>query len=404
MAFQTRTTGSDNSNMNTRLYIKSSGNVGIGTTSPGSLLDVNGNVNCTSFTNSGTLTACNTTVSNLTVNGIVQNALQFPANNPWLTMYTKYGATDYYGYGQFGTGTVRAVISGSFTSASFQVSRPNDSNLATWSNLLSVDYYGNAIVQNNLSVNGTGNTGGAMSVGGNLNLNGGSMSTQNGSLTILDTSKTTSNFTVFNDGSSKFRNGAIIQQAQVGSAFSGDATFGNVSCFSTTGFALIQNSTGTLTTTNASSGGSVRTAVNGTLTSSFNASTFSIGTDSLNVPAWSNVANSPVIVAGGYTAFSGLTGTIDLSPIWGSTLTTSMGELKIFVKTRVINHAVSCMVSIYISRQAGNQATFVQNSYYNNGCSAASYSINSYNQLVINMNSITGSPALFGTFLYQGIL
>jgi hypothetical protein len=71
LSFQTRTPGSDNSNMLTRMYIQSTGSIGIGNTSPGSLLDVSGNINCTSFTTNGTFTACNSTVSNLTVNGFV---------------------------------------------------------------------------------------------------------------------------------------------------------------------------------------------------------------------------------------------------------------------------------------------------------------------------------------------
>lgn len=107
MSFQTRTPGSDNSNMNTRMHIQSTGNVGIGTTSPGSLLDVNGNVNCTSFTTNGSLTACNSTISNLTVNGIVQTGLQYPSSDPGMMVFSKYAdPKDYYGYGQFGLGTV----------------------------------------------------------------------------------------------------------------------------------------------------------------------------------------------------------------------------------------------------------------------------------------------------------
>jgi hypothetical protein len=82
LSFQTRTSGSDNSNMLTRMVIQSTGYVGIINTSPGSLLDVSGNVNCTSFTTNGTLTACNSTLSNLTVNRLVQSTLNFSATNP----------------------------------------------------------------------------------------------------------------------------------------------------------------------------------------------------------------------------------------------------------------------------------------------------------------------------------
>lgn len=62
------------------------------------------------------------------------------------------------------------------------------------------------------------------------------------------------------------------------------------------------------------------------------------------------------------------------------------------------------MISIYISKLKGNQATYVQIAYYNNGCSASSYSINVSNNLVINMNLITGSPQLYASWQYMGVL
>jgi hypothetical protein len=141
------------------MYVQSTGNVGIGTTSPGSLLDVNGNVNSTSITTNGTLTACNTTVSNLTVNGLVQNCLNYTANDMGFWAKATYAnALDVYGFGQTGTGTVRSIISGTFSSASYRVSKPFNTSYTTWTDLLTVDFNGNTAATGTVS-------------GTNLNLN-----------------------------------------------------------------------------------------------------------------------------------------------------------------------------------------------------------------------------------------
>jgi hypothetical protein len=159
LSFQTRTSGSDNSNMLTRMVIQSTGNVGINTTSPGSLLDVSGNVNRMSFTTNGTLTACNSTVSNLTVKGIVQSTLDFLATDLGFFCKTLYGsALDVYGFAQTSGGTVRSVISGTYSAGSYRVSKPFNTSYTSWTNLLTVDYNGNTAASGTVS-------------GTNLNLN-----------------------------------------------------------------------------------------------------------------------------------------------------------------------------------------------------------------------------------------
>jgi hypothetical protein len=159
LSFQTRSPGSDNSNMLTRMYIQSTGNIGIGNTSPGSLLDVSGNVNCTSFTTNGTLTACNSTVSNLTVNGIVQSTLNFPATDPGFFCKSLYGsALDVYGFAQTSGGTVRSVISGTYSACNYWVSKPFNTSYTSWTDLLTVEYNGNTVATGTVS-------------GTNLNLN-----------------------------------------------------------------------------------------------------------------------------------------------------------------------------------------------------------------------------------------
>jgi hypothetical protein len=145
--------------MLTRMVIQSTDNVGVGNTSPGSLLDVSGNVNCTSFTTNGTLTACNSTVSNLTVNGLVQSTLNFPATDPGFFFKSLYGsALDVYGFAQTSGGAVRSVISGTYSADSYRVLKPFNTSYTSWTNLLTVDYNGNTVATGTVS-------------GTNLNLN-----------------------------------------------------------------------------------------------------------------------------------------------------------------------------------------------------------------------------------------
>jgi hypothetical protein len=59
LSFQTRTPGSDNLNMNTRMVVQSTSNVGINTTSPGCLLDVAGSARFVDTAITGLLTCSN---------------------------------------------------------------------------------------------------------------------------------------------------------------------------------------------------------------------------------------------------------------------------------------------------------------------------------------------------------
>jgi hypothetical protein len=181
LSFQTRTPESDNNNMLTRMYMQSTGNIGIGSTSPGSLLDVSGNLNCTSFTTNGTLTACNTTLSNLTVNGIVQSTLNFPAADPGFFCKTLFAfALDVYGFAQTSGGTVRFVISGIYSAASYKVSKPFNTSYTSWTDLLIVDYNGNTsatgtVSGTNLNLNSVSITSNQIKIGYTANTPGSSV-------------------------------------------------------------------------------------------------------------------------------------------------------------------------------------------------------------------------------------
>jgi hypothetical protein len=185
LSFQTRNSGSDNSNMNSRMVIQAAGNVGIGTTSPGCLLDVAGSARFVDTATTGLLTCSNglamktntwmtgtdntnrmyfatsadTTLSapngqynfqnnmgNTSVQITSNLGFNYPQSEPGFMISSSYGtkpSLDAYGYGQFLTGTVRAVISGSYSAASFRVCRPFNTSYTSWTDLLTVDSSGN---------------------------------------------------------------------------------------------------------------------------------------------------------------------------------------------------------------------------------------------------------------------
>jgi hypothetical protein len=409
----------------------STGYVGINNASPGYPLDVGGIVNCTTLQGllaysyltglpsvlSNTSPAF-TTVSNASINAsncvngaavCATGGLQFPASDPgWMTV-ANYGGADRYGFGQWAGGQVRAVISGSYSAAGFNVCKPFNSNYTSWSNLLSVDSSGNCSNLGNLNVgDGMVNVTNQLNVQGYLQQNGsGAIGTQKPQLVFFNSAQTASNLVLYDDGSSKFRNGVVIQTAQIFSnVFNNDATFSHLNNHNTTGYALTQSSGG-LSTVNATSGNAVRLAVNGALTSSHSANGFQIGADAFAIPSFNQVGSTHVIITnpGGYITFSTVTqGYLDTSQTWGSGTSTCMDQLQIFIKSAVVN-PVACMLNSNISRLSGQTATYVQQSFYNNGCSINNYSIPSgSNGIVINMNGITGNPTLYMNWIYQGVL
>lgn len=252
----------------------------------------------------------------------------------------------------------------------------------------------NFTAQNNISA------GNNLTVSGTLNCT--VMNSTGANYTLL--SGVNSNLTIYANGSAGFRGVVFLGNGQISSnCFAFDSTFSHLNNHNSTDYCITQSSRG-LTTVNAKTGNAVRTAVNNTLTANFAASSWAVGTDALNQPAWSATGNGPVVVGGGYTTFSGLSGALSLASLWESASGTTMGELRFFVKTRDVTYPWSCMVSIYISRQKGNQATYTQQSFHNNGMSISSYSINASSDLAITMISITGSPQLYSTWIYTGIL
>jgi hypothetical protein len=167
------------------MVIQSTGNVGIITTSPGCLLDAAGSARFVDTAITGLLTCSNglamkintwmtgtdntnrmyfatsadTTFSSpngqynflknigATSVPITSNlGLNYPQSDPGFFCSSSYGtkpSLDIYGYGQFLTGRVRAIISGSYSAAFFRVCRPFNTNYTSWTNLLTVDSSGN---------------------------------------------------------------------------------------------------------------------------------------------------------------------------------------------------------------------------------------------------------------------
>jgi hypothetical protein len=222
LSFQTRTSGSDNSNMLIRIVIQSTGNVGINTTSPGCLLDVAGLARFVDTAITGLLTCSNglamktntwmtgtdntnrmyfatsadTTFSSpngqynflnntgATSVQITSNlGLNYPQSDPGFFCSSFYGtkpSLDIYGYGQFLTGTVRAIISGSYSAASFRVCRPFNTNYTSWTDLLTVDSSGNTaatgiVSGTNLNLNSVSVTSNQIKIGYTVNTPGSSV-------------------------------------------------------------------------------------------------------------------------------------------------------------------------------------------------------------------------------------
>lgn len=179
--------------MLTRMVIQSTGNVGINTTSPGCLLDVAGLARFVDTATTGLLTCSNglamktntwmtgtdntnrmyfatsadTTFSSpngqynflnntgATSVQITSNlGLNHPQSDPGFFCSSSYGtkpSLDIYGYGQFLTGTVRAIISGSYSAASFRVCRPINTNYTSWTDLLTVNSSRNTVATGTVS-------------------------------------------------------------------------------------------------------------------------------------------------------------------------------------------------------------------------------------------------------------
>jgi hypothetical protein len=187
LSFQTLASGSDSSNMITRMVIQSMGNIGINTTSPGCLFDVAGSARFVDTATTGLLTCSNglamktntwmtgtdatnkmyfatsadTTFSspngqynflnnagNTSVQITSNLGINYPQGDPGFMVSSSYGtkpSLDIYGYGQFANGVVRASISGSFSAASFRICRPFNTSYTSWTDLLTVDTSGNTV-------------------------------------------------------------------------------------------------------------------------------------------------------------------------------------------------------------------------------------------------------------------
>jgi hypothetical protein len=184
---------------------------------------------------------------------------------------TNYGGTDAYGFGQYPSGVVRTLISGSFSAAKYCISIPTNSNLTTFADLLTDDANTatctalNFVSQNNISVGNNLTVSGIINCK-TLNNAGGDMTFTNGAFT--------SNLTLRSDGSCSIWGGTIISLAQISSnCFTSDATYSYTFCYNSTDYGITQ-SLGGLSKLNAKSGNAVQTAVNNTLTSSHSANGF----------------------------------------------------------------------------------------------------------------------------------
>jgi hypothetical protein len=263
--------------MLTRMYIQSTGNVGVSTTSPGSLLDV---VEIGSFT--GLLTCSNGIAmkTNNWITSVSDNAnrmyfaqsadtvfssptgtysfydktggaylMQLTNNLGWrnpngdlgLLVSTSYGTLsttiDYYGLGQFANGTVRAVISGSFSAATFKVCRAANNALTSFTDLMTVDALTATCTASNFSAVNQITAGGTANMAGTISMGTGTFQNAGGNYTFLN--GVNSNFTLYADGSALHRGGIVCSTTQISSnVYLGDSTISHINNHTSTGYAL----------------------------------------------------------------------------------------------------------------------------------------------------------------------
>jgi hypothetical protein len=441
LSFQTRTPGS--SNMLTRMYVQSTGNVDVGTTSPGSLLDVAGTG---SFT--GVLT-CSNGIAMKTSNWITSvpdnaNRMYFaqsavtvfssptgtysfydktsgaysmqltsnfgwrnPNGDPGLLVSTSYGTPatilDIYGLGQFANGTFRAVISGSFSPTTFKICKPSNNNLLAFTDLITVDGLtttctaSNFTAQNNISCGNNATISGKINcstydnAGANINFMGGS---------------STSNLVLYADGSAVHMGGIVCSTTQISSnVFLGDSTISHVNNHNSTGYALTQSSGG-LTTINAITGNSIRLAVNGSLTAKVSRYDWSLGYDVNNLPAGAALGAGPCIVSrsGGWATMYLISGSYELgipqADLW-ETSTNMGGELTVYFKNTSTTAGDFCMVRYYISQTFGNVLDFAQIDFCNNNMSVNNaYVFNNGFYVQLNINA----SQCYASWVFKGVL
>jgi hypothetical protein len=106
-----------------------------------------------------------------------------------------------------------------------------------------------------------------------------------------------SNLTLYADGSALQRGGMVCSTTQISSnVFPGDSTISHINSHNSTGYALTQSS-GDLTTVNATTGNSVRLAVNESLTAKVSQYNFSLGYDVNNLLVGAALGAGPCIVS-----------------------------------------------------------------------------------------------------------
>jgi hypothetical protein len=330
-----------------------------------------------------------------------------PNGDPGMLICTSYGTPattlDLHGSGQFANGTMRAVISGSFSPATFKVCKPSNSNLFSFTDLMTVDALtatctarnftaqNNIFCGNNATISGKINCSTYDNAGANINFMKGS---------------STSNLVLYADGSALHRGGIVCSTTQISSnVFSGDSTMSHVNNHNSTGYALTQSSGG-LTTVNATTGNSARLAVGGSLTAKVSRYDWSLGYDVSNLPAGAALGTGPCIVSrpGGWATMYFISGRYELgipqADLW-ETSTNMAGELTCYFKNTSTTIPGVCVVRYYITQVFGGALDFVQLDFSNNGLSVNNaYVFN--NGFYVQLN--TNAAQCYASWTWTGVL
>jgi hypothetical protein len=320
--------------------------------------------------------------------------------DPGMLICTFYGTpsttTNYYGLGQFANGTVRAVISGSFSPASFKVCKPSNSNLLSFTDLMTVDALTATCTASNFTAQNNISAGNNATISGRINCStydnaGAYINFMNGAFTF--------NMVLYSDASALHRGGNVCSATQISSnVFLGDSTISYINNHNSTGYALTQSSGG-LTSINAIAGNSVRLAVSGSLTAKVSRYDWLLGYDVKNLPAGAALGAGACIVPrpGGWATMYLISGRYKLgipqADLW-ETSTNMGGELTVYFKDTSTIIPGFCMVRYYITQTFGNALDFVQCNFRNNNLSVNNaYVFN--NNFYIRLN--TNAAQCYGT-------
>jgi hypothetical protein len=330
-----------------------------------------------------------------------------PNADPGMLIGTSYGTpsttTDYFGLAQTSGGVLKNVISGSYNAAKFSVCRAGNNALTSFTDLMTVDALTATCQASNFTAQNNISAGNNATISGKINCStydnaGAHINFMNGAFT--------SNLVLYSDGSALHRGGIVCSTTQISSnVYSGDSTMSHINNHNSTGYALTQSSGG-LTTINATTGNSVRLAVGGSLTAKVSRYDWSLGYDVNNLPAGAALGAGACIVSrpGGWATMYLISGRYELgipqADLWG-TSTNMGGELTVYFKNTSTTIPGFCMVRYYITQTFGNALDFVQIDFRNKNLSVNNACVYN-NGFYVQLN--TNAAQCYGTWTWTGVL